>query len=98
MQPSASPLRISWIIFNLHVEPQRFASVFKKRNCADRAASPADQTQRQADVEKALAHDSFEIGKIFGVDHSAVAAGAMSGKSRIGIERHGFGVIDAGAL
>src|SRR5215207_7566216 len=65
---------------------------------ADRAAGPAHELERQADIEEALADHAFEIGQVLRVEDAPVAAGAMRGKGRIGVEGHRVAIVDARAF
>ena len=73
-------------------------SRFQQGDGADRAAGATDKTYRQTDVEEALTDHAFQVGEILGVDDATVSQGAMGGESRLGIDGHGGGVVDAGAL
>src|SRR5215203_5895139 len=65
---------------------------------ADRAAGPAQELERQADIQEALADHAFEIGQVLRVEDAPVAAGAMRGKGRLGLEGHRVAIVDARAF
>src|SRR5215211_6439328 len=65
---------------------------------ADRAAGPAHELERQADIQEALADHAFEIGEVLRVEDAPVAAGAMRWKSRLGLEGHRVAIVNARAF